>query len=122
MEIYASKSSEIGKRVNFGWANRDQISEIKSMEDVSMLREVYYEIADFVEKLAKSNEVMEDYKYDSDISVAIDENKEIIRKKKEIIELIETRLRQLNRGDIIDSLREESKKKDENASGKVEYL
>ncbi|KAH8584116.1 uncharacterized protein ELE39_000404 [Cryptosporidium sp. chipmunk genotype I] len=100
VEIYASESSEVGRKVNWNHVNKDSLSNINEL-DVTVLKEIYSEIIDFANKLAESNRIMEDYKDDEDIVDAIDENEGIIRRKKEIIELIENRFKQLNREDLI---------------------
>ncbi|KAK9173144.1 hypothetical protein CmeUKMEL1_08245 [Cryptosporidium meleagridis] len=100
VEIYASESSEVGKQVNWNYVNKDSLLNINEL-DVTVLKEIYSEIIDFANKLAESNRIMEDYKDDEDILDAIDENEGIIKRKKEIIELIESRFKQLNREDLI---------------------
>lgn len=101
VEIYASESSGVGRKVSWSHVSKDGLANIDEL-DVTVLKEIYNEIVDFANKLAQSNRVMEDYKEDEDILDAIDENEEIIKRKKEIIELIETRFKQLNRQDLID--------------------
>ncbi|EAK87605.1 hypothetical protein [Cryptosporidium parvum Iowa II] len=111
VEIYASESSEVGKQVNWNYINKDSLSNINEL-DVTVLKEIYSEIIDFANKLAESNRIMEDYKDDEDIVDAIDENEGIIKRKKEIIELIESRFKQLNREDLINESKLEIDGKD----------
>ncbi|CUV05527.1 unnamed protein product [Cryptosporidium hominis] len=111
VEIYASESSEVGKQVNWNYINKDSLSNINEL-DVTVLKEIYSEIIDFANKLAESNRIMEDYKDDEDIVDAIDENEGIIKRKKEIIELIESRFKQLNREDLINESKLEINGKD----------
>ncbi|OII72223.1 uncharacterized protein cubi_01556 [Cryptosporidium ubiquitum] len=123
VEIYASTNSEVGKKVNWNHINKDGLSNIGEL-DATVLKEIYSEIIDFANKLAESNRIMEEYKDDEDILDAIDENERIIKRKKEIIELIENRFKQLNREDLINESKlqiddEEYKK---NKSDQIEYL
>ncbi|TRY52271.1 Uncharacterized protein CTYZ_00002167 [Cryptosporidium tyzzeri] len=123
VEIYASESSDVGKQVNWNYINKDSLSNINEL-DVTVLKEIYSEIIDFANKLAESNRIMEDYKDDEDIVDAIDENEGIIKRKKEIIELIESRFKQLNREDLINEskLQIDGKDCNNNEDNMEEYL
>lgn len=123
VEIYASESSNIGRKVNWNHASKNELSNIDEL-DVAVLKEIYSEIVDFASKLEESNRVMNDYKDDEDILDAISENEEIIKRKKETIKLIEARFEKLNRQDLIDDSRAKTSQdactKDEN--DRLEYL
>ncbi|KAJ1604897.1 hypothetical protein OIY81_3631 [Cryptosporidium canis] len=123
VEIYTSDRSEVGRKVSWNHVDKENSSSICEL-DVTALKEVYSEIVDFANKLAESNRVMEDYKDDEDILSAIGENEEIIRRKKEIIELIEARFRELDREDLIHKTGGETEKDRCSRSGEeqMEYL
>lgn len=116
-------SSEVGKKVSWDHIDKDKLSNIGEL-DVTVLKEIYSEIIDFANKLAESNKIMEEYKDDEDILDAIDENEGIIKRKKEIIELIEERFKQLNREDLINESKHQidNRKYNNSENNQIEYL
>ncbi|EEA07787.1 uncharacterized protein CMU_028610 [Cryptosporidium muris RN66] len=95
IEIYIPKkrSKELNNELVLGGISEFNLENIN---DLSKLIEIKDEILDFIAKLGKANSLMKaEYQDDPDIQQAIEENEELINKKKELIKSIDIKISEL---------------------------
>ncbi|KAL7069409.1 hypothetical protein ACR3K2_00070 [Cryptosporidium serpentis] len=69
---------------------------LENINDLSKLIEVKDEILDFIAKLGKANSLMKtEYQNDLDIQQAIEDNEELINRKRELIKSIDIKISEL---------------------------